>query len=317
MVAAFGCDDGNSFNPDSSTQPGVVDEASLLEPISGMEEDAPLEEDGLVQAVPLDGSSAALSFAGGIPMGLSAQPNGLFGSLYNGSLRNIHPQYLRSNLAEIKARGGRILLNMSGGQRLYTNRDGTFNLSKWKDQIDRYRNVDFRSYINDGTVIGHYMIDEPHHASKWGGRPISGTTLEEMARYSKEKYPGLPTIARTYPPYLERWGPYRHLDAAWAAYVYRFGNVHNFIDEHIASAKKQGLGLVVGLNVLKGGPNKRQMTASQVREWGSALLNSSYPCAFVSWKYEGDYVDNSGIRDAMRYLRNKAENRSTRRCTGS
>jgi hypothetical protein len=237
--------------------------------------------------------------------------------VYNGALRNIHPQYLMSNLADIKARGGKILLNMSGGMRLYTDRDGTFNLSKWKAQIDRYRNVNFESYIRDGTVIGHYMIDEPHHASKYGGQAISGNTLEEMARYSKERYPGLPTIVRTYPPYLEKWGPYRHLDAAWAAYVHRFGDVDAFINQHIASAKKQDLGLVVGLNVLKGGPNKRQMTASQVREWGSALLSSTYPCAFVSWKYEDDYLESSSIRDAMRYLRSKAENRSTRRCTGS
>jgi hypothetical protein len=311
MVTAFGCDNSNSFNPDSSTPP-AVDDDSPLDP--SIEEDTPLDEDGVLQVVPVDGPSAAVSFAGGIPFGLSAQPIGAFGSIYNGSLKMIWPQYLLRDLAAIKARGGRVLLNMAGAMGHYTDDDGNFILSKWKARIDLYRNVNFDSYINDGTIIGHYLIDEPHHVSKYGGQPISGTTLEEMARYSKERYPGLATIVRTFPPYLEKWAPYRHLDAAWAHYGYRSGDVDDFIAQQIASAKKQGLGLVVSLNVLRGGPTKGKMTASQLREAGSALLSSTYPCAFVSWKYDEDYLKGSGIQDAMRYLRSKAENRSTRSC---
>jgi hypothetical protein len=70
----------------------------------------------------------------------------------------------------------------------------------------------------------------------------------------------------------------------------------------------------VGLNILKGGPNKAKMTPSQVKSWGSALLSSSYPCAFLSWTYNSTYLNTSGIQDAMSYLRNKAENRSSRSC---
>jgi len=316
MVALFGCDNNDSFNLDS-TQPDV-DQGTTLDPISEIEEDTPLPEDELVQSAPVDDAPlAALSFAGGIPIGSAAQPNSYFGSRYNGALRNIYPQYLRENLAAIKSRGGKVVLMMAGPERLYKTADGHFSLTKWKARIDRYRNVDFDSYIRDGTLVGHYLIDEPNDPSNWNGRPISGTTLDEMARYSKQRWPGLATIVRTYPTYLEDWGPYRYLDAAWAQYVYRFGDPGSFITKHVGSAKRQGLGLVVGLNYLRGGPNKSKMTASQVRSWGSELLSSSYPCAFISWKYNDDYLSTSAMRDAMSYLRNKAENRSSKSCRGS
>ena len=93
--------------------------------------------------------------------------------------------------------------------------------------------------------------------------------------------------------------------------------MNDFIASNVASAKRQGLGLVVGLNYLRGGVNKSKMTASQVKSWGSTLLSSTYPCAFISWKYDDRYLSSSGIRDAMSYLRNKAENRSARSCRGT
>jgi hypothetical protein len=330
IAALFGCDNNDAFNPDS-TQPDAdqgttLDPTSELDPISELgptseldtlfevEEDIfPEEELAPVDDAPL----AAVSFAGGIPIGSAHQPNGAFGSRYNGALRNIYPAYLLRELAAIKARGGKVVLMMAGADWLYKDANGHFSLSKWKARIDRYRNVDFSSYVRSGTLVGHYLIDEPNNAARWNGRVIPGTTVDEMARYSKQKWPGLATIVRTYPTYLERWGPYRYLDAAWAQYVHRFGDAGSFTNQHVNSAKRQGLALIVGLNYLKGGPDRRKMTASQVRSWGSTLLSSSYPCAFISWKYDDNYLSTSGIRDAMSYLRNKAESRSARSCRGS
>ena len=65
--------------------------------------------------------------------------------------------------------------------------------------------------------------------------------------------------------------------------------------------------------MLRGGPNKSKMSPSQVKSWGSALLSSTYPCAFINWKYES-YLTTSSMKDAMNVLRNKAESRSSRTC---
>ena len=75
------------------------------------------------------------------------------------------------------------------------------------------------------------------------------------------------------------------------------------------------------LNLLGGappliGPGKggSPMSVSQVKNWGSAMLNSSYPCAFVSYTYDADYLSRSGMTDAMKYLRSKAQNRAAKSC---
>ena len=266
---------------------------------------------------PVDGPSFATAYAGGMPIGVTAQPNEAFGPRFNGALRNIYPQYLNRDLSDIKSRGGKVVLMMAGPDFLYKDADGHFSLTKWKARIDRYDDVNFDAYIKDGTLIGHYLIDEPNDPANWNGQPISGTTLEEMARYSKARWPGLPTIVRTYPDYLEKWAPYSYLDAAWAQYVERKGDPNVFIADNVASAKRQGLGLVIGLNLLKGGVNKSEMTASQVKSWGSAILSSSYPCAFVSWKYDGGYLSTSAMKDAMDYLRDRAESHTFKTCAAS
>jgi hypothetical protein len=293
LILAFsGCESAEPFNPDGSVPP-----------------------DGVVQGMAAAPEVASISFAGGIPIGFFNQPISQYGSRFNGSHQNSAPSVLLEELRAIKARGGKVVLALSGSPKYYMD-DGHFSLTKWKQRVGRFKGVNFYSFIQDGTVIGHYMIDEPNDASNWGGRPVTPSTLEEMAKYSKQIWPNLPTIVRVDPGYLD--GNHRYLDAAWAQYLSRRGDVGDYIDDVTSAAKNRGLALVVGLNVLKGGrPNGTPMTASEVESWGSALLSSSYPCAFINWKYTSDYMSSSSIRSAMDVLRRKAENRSDKSCRGT
>ena len=58
-----------------------------------------------------DSPSLAIAYAGGIPFGLFALPTSLFGSNYNGAVRNarilVETSDLRTELAAIKSRGAR------------------------------------------------------------------------------------------------------------------------------------------------------------------------------------------------------------------
>jgi hypothetical protein len=289
LIALTGCDNARSFDPDVAG-PGS----------------------------PIDNSIPSSSFAGGIPFGTFALPSTALGDRFSGAQRNIYPQYLLGELADIKARGGKVALKLSYGDRYVKDDDGNFSLSKWKNRVDQFKGVNFSSYIEDGTIIGHYLIDEPQDKANWNGRPIPQSTLEEMARYSKDRWPKMVTIVRTWPDYLDDWsGSYRYLDAAWAQYAAnRWPNADAFLRENVSKAKNRGLALIVGLNVLDGSPTKGKMSASQVKSYGSALLGDSYPCAFISWKYRDEYLSSS-VKDAMRYLRGKAENRSFKSCRGS
>ena len=190
-----GCDKTDPFTRDGSTPPEA-------EPATSPAGDPAL---------------AAVSFAGGIPIGTAGQPASAFGERFNGAQRYLWPEHLLGELAAIKARGGKVALNLAGPERSYKDADNRFVLSKWKDRVDLYKGVDFSAYINDGTIIGHYLIDEPNSTipSNWNGEPIPGATLEEMARYSKQLWPNLPTIVRVEPGYLRTSGvSYRYLDAA-------------------------------------------------------------------------------------------------------
>jgi hypothetical protein len=260
--------------------------------------------------------SFSSGFVGGIPFGTFDQPNSAFGDLYNAALRNDWPENLLSNLAQIKARGGRVVLMFAGNEEHYKDGDGHFSLSEWKARVDRFKVVNFSSYVSDGTIIGHYLIDEPNDPANWNGRPVAPATLEEMAGYSKQLWPTMPTIVRAEPGYLAQWsGSYRHLDAAWAQYLHRRGDAGDYIRRSVSDAKSKGLALIVGLNILKGGPNQSEMTASQLQSWGSTLLADPYPCAFISWKYDEKYLQPLDITKAMASLSQKAREHVSRSCS--
>ena len=296
ILAVAGCDSNDTFEPESGAP---ADDASTT-----------LGDDGGAEAVPVD-AAAALTRRG-IPIGHFAQPISTFGRLYNGGHQNFSPNTIVRELSAIRARGGRVVIPFAGSPRYYKE-NGHFSLTKWKQRVNRFRGVNLSSFVRDGTIIGHYMIDEPNDPANWRGKRVSPSTLEEMARYSKQIWPGMATIVRTEPGYLAR--NHRYLDAAWAQYLSRKGSAEAFIRRNVSEAQNRRVGLVVGLNVLKGGtPHGTRMTASQVKSWGSTLMNGTYPCAFISWTYSGRFLSSRGMSDAMAALRRKAEGRSNRSC---
>jgi hypothetical protein len=314
ILTLVACNSTDSLNPDASSPATTAELNSPGTDTLGVVDQA--AETG-VSALPL--SLASVSYVGGIPIGPSALPSSQFGSLYNGTLGNIFPDGLLAYLAAVKARGGKVILTFSGNERNYKDASGHFSLTKWKARIDRYKYVNFNSYINDGTIVGHYLIDEPQDASNWNGTRISPATVEAMAKYSKDRWPNLVTIVRTWPDYLDDYsGTYRYLDAAWAQYTAkRFPNMSTFLSTNVNKAKAKGLALVVGLNLIDGSPTGGNMTGSQIKTYGAALLSSTYPCAFISWQYRSTYLSTASIKDAMSYLKSKAANRSTKTCRGA
>ena len=292
----------------------ACDASEVFEP----QTDAPLEAadaaDPGDELVAFDDTLLAAASRRGIPIGTFAQPMSAFGRTYNGGHQNFSPGSIVRELKAIRARGGRVVVAFSGSPKYYRE-NGHFSFEKWKSRVKRFKGINLSQFIRDGTIIGHYLIDEPNDPANWRGRPVSPATLEQMAKYSKQLWPRMPTIVRVEPGYLGR--NHHYLDAAWAQYLHRKGPVESFLRRNVSAAQDRRLGLVVGLNVLKGGsPNGTRMTASEVKKWGSALLNSSYPCAFISWTYNRSYLSSRGVGDAMRALRHKAESRSARSCRG-
>lgn len=298
ILTLVACNNTDTLAPDTSTPTAPIDQSSPVEVVS-------IADPSL---------ASASTGRAGIPIGVFAQPTSLFGSRYNGALRNISPNQLVKELAAIKSRGGRVALMFAGNEHYYKDGKGHFSLDLWKSRINRFKGINFGSYVSDGTIIGHYLLDEPNDKNNWNGTQVSSATIEQMAQYSKAIWPSMATIVRVEPDYLT--GNFKALDAAWAQYVNRKGSAKDFIQRNVANAQKHGLQLIVGLNFLKGGPGNSKMTPAQIQDYGSALLANSYPCAFISWTYNSTYLNSSGVSNAMDGLRRLAQNRSAKSCKG-
>jgi hypothetical protein len=249
----------------------------------------------------------------GLAFGTFNMRNQYLNSVHTGWMNGgpLEPSNILSWLSGARAKGGRAVIKLCKGKDSYVkNGDGTFSLTKWKSLVSSYRNVNLGPYISDGTIIGHYLIDEPHRASRWGGKAISQATLEAMAKYSKELWPQMSTLVRVAPTYLASASvTYKYLDAGWTQYTAGKGDAAKWVAAETAAAKRKGLGLVVGMNVINGGNGSSNirgsrsgqwsMSATEIRKYGSAVLGESYACAFFNWQHDTDYYDRSDIKSAM------------------
>lgn len=337
VSVAVGCGGNDGLSP-SEEMPATAAPAADSLPVDSTA--APLDS----TLLPIDSTGLIPDSSGVITVSTLAagtQPGIVFGSwfmepsqltaMHNGTVKGggLSPTNIVSFLSGARAKGGRVVIKLCMGADSYVkNADGTFSFTKWKALIDKYKGINFGPYITDGTILGHLLIDEPALARRWGGKVISQATLEAMAAYSKQLWPGMTTFVRVSAVWLAS-SPvvYRHLDAAWLQYAHNKGDPVKLVATEVAAAKSKGLGLVVGLNVLDGGNGSSgirgtisgayAMSASELRKYGTALLNQSHACGFYNWTYNfigPTYYNRSDIKSAMSELSTKARNHVRTSC---
>jgi hypothetical protein len=258
----------------------------------------------------------------GLPLGPAHVPPEHFAE-YSGT--NITPGFPDSLLPILEAARRaniRVFISFTGGGRHSLDSTG-FNIDKWKERVDLYRAIDFTSYIADGTILGHFLMDEPNDRRNWSGQQVSQADIAEMARYSKEVWPSMVTMIRAFPEYLEGH-EYPHLDAIRVQYAPRFGPIDSFINAQVQGAKALGVAMVGGLNVLNGGsgesgiPGTREgkyaMSADEIRVWGGRWLAEPYICAFLMYYYDSAYLSRPDIRAALSELSEKARGLPKKEC---
>ena len=106
-----------------------------------------------------------------------------------------------------------------------------------------------------------------------------------------------------------------YLDAGWAQYNTKKGDIGKYLSAQVASAKAEGLGLVAGLNAEDAaGVNTPPMTASQIKAFGTVLASHPYVCALAGWKYDATYLAQTGIRAALDAVAAVARSRTAGSC---
>lgn len=284
----------------------------------------------------------------GIPVGpysLNDEASALWGVKYTGGTIWTSPKKIYALLDEAQAKGVRVAISLAGfGKSDYQNPDETFNLDLWKQEVDLYDGIVLDKYIDDGTIIVHYLVDEPKSRSNWGNQVITNDILDEMARYSKVRWPNMATAVRVAPTDLaENAGGYhvplpgwewQYLDTAWLQYSNRKGPINAYIAAETHSAADQNLGIVAGLNVITGGDgssgkpgpgkysDKWTMSKDELLEYGIPLINSPTSCALLMWSYRFDndpgynfsYFTTSEIDAAVATLVEQGRQRPEQSC---
>jgi hypothetical protein len=273
----------------------------------------------------VEGTGLAAATASGIVFASTKLAVSQLNSVHTGIIYTATPSGLLSTLSQVKAKGGRVLIRF-GGENDYKNADNTFNFTKWKAAVDRFRTINFDSYVSDGTIVGHFILDEPHFPSRWGNHAIPQATVEEVAKYSKQRWPTLPTLVAAPANWLAEVSvTYTGLDAAWATYRSKTASdPAKWVNNQVSRAKSKGLGLVTGLNVLDGGDGSSgirgtlnstwAMSATELKNYGAAMLAPSYACAFVMWRYDATYYGRSDISQAMSTLAATARSHAKSSC---
>jgi hypothetical protein len=258
----------------------------------------------------------------GIPYGPAQQPARTLGPDFTGTVYDAVPDSLLFTLEAARQAGVRLFLSLTGNEQ-YNRDENGFNLDIWKQRVDRFRGIDFTSYINDGTIIGHRVLDEPSDPSNWNGKVVTPAQIDEMAQYSKSIWPTMAAVIRAWPAYVKGY-QFQYLDAVWAQYVARFGPIDAFIANNVRDAQAAHLGLIGGLNLLNGGSStsgipgrakgKYGMSASEITSWGSTYLSEPYICAFMMFEYDANYLSQSDIKQALVQLTDKARSHPGKDC---
>ena len=265
----------------------------------------------------------------GLAFGHAQQPATTWGMDIGATVYTAQPESLLARLESARRLNLRLYVSLSGSVPYLRDANG-FSLTLWKQRVDRFRGLDLQPYIDDGTIAGHFLLDEADDKSNWNGKIVPVELVEQMAAYSKAIWPTMPAIIRASTAYLGTYhGTYDQLDGVRVQYHARFGDLDQFISTNVRQAKELGLIVVGGLNVLRGGGEesgllnpssaddkrpKYYMNASQLKTWGRRFLSEPGLCGFILWEYDSAYLARPDINAAIEQLEQQARGLPNRSC---
>ena len=246
-----------------------------------------------------------------IPFGLFGMPGRKLVDPFTSAMQQAKPETILQDLAAAKARGARVVVTFAGAAAKFSDANGHFDYNAWKDKVDRFRPMlsQLNAYVADGTLLAFMIIDEPFAKKRWGGQIVPKATVDQMAQYSKSLFPDLATAVRAAPSELRNYS-WQYLDVAWAQYTAKKNPIAQYVPTEVAAAREEGLGLIVGLNISKGGDgssgfgnaDEPSMSGAEILRYGHALLGAPNACAFISWDDRPNVIGRPDVAAALKEL---------------
>lgn len=225
-------------------------------------------------------------------------------------------------LPMVREAGLQVNLRMAGDHSWYTTSSGDFDLGSWKAMLAPWAGSGVEEYIEDGTIAYHMLLDD---IANFDGASPTGDQLDEMARFSKERLPGLKVAVREEAARMPvpSGGRYEHLDASMNQYTSAYGDVEAYALINQDAAGDLGLDIINGLNIADGGDgsslqpgwgeNRYAMSPDEIVEYGYVLSAVPGCVMFLAWEYDGeeqwsdgsigaDYFDQPEHTEALRWL---------------
>ncbi len=325
-AAAVGCGSSDNLSP-TAEAPAPLDPTAPIDSAAAPTDTlVPSSDSTFPDTAGLGPTNLAFP---GIAFGPAGMRAHYYNSTYRATKQGIEPRFFMEELRIAKSKGGRLIVQMAAkGDYRMQNADGTFSYAKWKALVDGFKAYNFNTYITDGTLMGHVLVDEPENVRKWGGKQIPHSTVEAMAKYSKQLWPNLTTFVRAPPIWLAKSSiTYTYLDAGWVQYRWQKGNASTWIKSEAAAAKAKRIGLMAGMNVLDGGDgsskirgtlsNRWAMSAAEINTYGTAILAEPYACGFLFWTHlywGADYFNRTAVKSSITTLSNLARNHVQTSC---
>jgi hypothetical protein len=249
--------------------------------------------------------------------------------VFTASIGSVNTGNIVRRLAMARARGAKLILAMTGGGHDRYLTKGVFNFAKWKARMNAYNTPEIQAAVAaavaDGTIIGNVVMDEPHvtgagDGNTWGPKgTMTKLRVDQMCRYVKTMFPSMAIGVIHGHNAFEPDKSYQVCEFLVSQFVYRLGDVTKFRDAALAMAARDGMAIVFSLNIMNGGIQAAgdglwncppttggrgtyeptcQMTAAQVREWGTVL--GSAGCALTMWRYDDDFMAKPENQEAFR-----------------
>lgn len=211
----------------------------------------------------------------------------------------------------VKESGMKVTLRMTPGPD-YNN---DFDIEAWKDHIDTWADSGVQDYIDDGTLVGHMLLDDILNFSYISDSTNpTGDELDEMARYSEEAFPGLMTFVRQQASGIPvpTGGEFTHLDAVVNQYRHQEGDVETYVATESAAADTLNVRSIYGMNIVDGGDGssaqegirseKYAMTATEITAYGEVLLAAADMPLFLMWEFDGQALWQDGTTIGSDYF---------------
>jgi hypothetical protein len=257
---------------------------------------------------------------------------------YTGTTLPVIPARVLRDLERARECGARIIPNI---RRAKLKDAAGLSVAAARAELETWPWEGLCARVKDSTIVAFHIGDDVT-LDEWGA-----TLPERLARWDSiagivtEKCPQAPTVLRAVPTALETRPHWEWLTTGWAQYPGprpRWGTPEKFYSTEIASAKRQGLGLIAGVNLINGGcgptplclpkipgstlagtiAGRYQLSPAELSYYKAVAMSDPYVCASVDWgwgpAFKSDFHERPEIQSAMKALGVMARQRPATSC---